>query len=81
MAELLAAAGVDLMLCGHTHGGQIWPFNLFVRLAYPHLAGVYRVGAMTQVVSRGAGFWGPPMRLFAPADIVRVRLRSGSDAA
>jgi len=71
-----AAAGVDLMLCGHTHGGQIWPFNLFVRLSYPHLAGVFRVGAMTLVVSRGAGFWGPPMRLFAPADIVRVTLRS-----
>ncbi len=70
-----AAAGVDLMLDGHTHGGQIWPFHLLVRRFYPHLAGVFRVGAMTQVVSRGAGRWGPPMRLLAPADIVRITLR------
>ncbi len=73
-----AAAGVDLMLNGHTHGGQIWPFHYLVRRAYPNLAGVFRVGEMTQVVSRGAGQWGPPMRLFAPSDIVLVTLRSQS---
>ena len=76
--DAAAAAGVGLMLSGHTHGGQIWPFNHVVRAAYPHLGGVYRVGSMTHVVSRGAGLWGPPMRLFAPADIVRVTLRSAS---
>jgi predicted MPP superfamily phosphohydrolase len=71
-----AEAGVDLMLNGHTHGGQIWPFHYLVHRAYPHLAGVYKVGGMTQIVSRGAGQWGPPMRLYAPAEIIHVTLRS-----
>ena len=66
------------MLNGHTHGGQIWPFNFLVARAYPHYAGVRTIGAMTQMVSRGAGLWGPPMRLFAPADVVRVTLRAAS---
>jgi uncharacterized protein len=74
--ERIAAAGVDLLLDGHTHGGQIWPFHYLVKRAYPHLAGVYRVGAMTQVVSRGSGQWGPPMRLFAPSEIIQITLRS-----
>jgi len=74
--EELATKGIGLLLNGHTHGGQIWPFTYLVRMAYPHDAGVYRVGEMTQVVSRGAGLWGPPMRLFAPADVVVVTLRS-----
>jgi len=74
--ERAAAAGVDVMLNGHTHGGQIWPFNFLVRKAYPHVAGVFQVGAMTQVVSRGTGQWGPPMRLFAPAEIYLITLRS-----
>jgi len=71
-----ADAGVDLMLNGHTHGGQIWPFHYLVRRAYPNIAGVYRVGEMTQIVSRGSGQWGPPMRLFSPAEIIRITLRS-----
>ncbi|MCU0302514.1 MAG: metallophosphoesterase [Thermoanaerobaculales bacterium] len=71
-----AAAGVDLMLNGHTHGGQIWPFHLLVRTTYPSLAGRYRHGSMTQLVSRGAGSWGPPMRLLAPSEILLVTLRS-----
>ncbi len=73
-----AAAGVGLMLCGHTHGGQLWPFHYLVRCDWPQVAGIFRVGAMTQVISRGAGRWGPPMRLFAPSDIVRITLRSPS---
>jgi predicted MPP superfamily phosphohydrolase len=77
MNEIAAArAGVGLLLNGHTHGGQIWPLHHLVRRFFPHLAGVFRVGAMTQVVSRGAGYWGPPMRLFAPPDIVKITLRS-----
>jgi predicted MPP superfamily phosphohydrolase len=76
-----AAAGVDLMLNGHTHGGQIWPFHVLVRREYPHLAGVFHVGDMTQVVSRGTGRWGPPMRLFAPAEVIRVTLRRRGDGA
>jgi predicted MPP superfamily phosphohydrolase len=72
--EQAAAAGVDLMLNGHTHGGQIWPFHIPVRLFYRHYAGIHRVGGMTQVVCRGTGHWGPPMRLLAPAEIVRVTI-------
>ena len=73
-----SAMHVDLQISGHTHGGQIWPFGYFVRLAIPFVAGLYRRGAAQLYVSRGAGFWGPPMRLFAPAEITEIRLRSGS---
>lgn len=69
-------AGVDLQLSGHTHGGQIWPFVFFVRLATPWVAGLYRAGAATLYVSRGTGFWGPPMRLGAPAEITEITLRA-----
>jgi predicted MPP superfamily phosphohydrolase len=70
-----AARGVDLQLSGHTHGGQIWPFNFLVRLAVPWVAGLHRLGASQLYVSRGSGFWGPPMRLFAPAEITELVLR------
>jgi predicted MPP superfamily phosphohydrolase len=76
----IAAAGVGLMLDGHTHGGQIWPSHYLVRRLFPHMAGVRKVGNMTQVVSRGAGRWGPPMRLFAPSEIYRITLRSPENA-
>jgi hypothetical protein len=69
---------VDLQLSGHTHGGQIWPFAYFVRLAIPFVAGLYRRGSAQLYVSRGTGFWGPPMRLLAPAEITDIRLRSGT---
>jgi predicted MPP superfamily phosphohydrolase len=71
--------GVDLQLSGHTHGGQIWPFNYFVRVAMPWVAGLYRRGRAQVYVSRGTGFWGPPMRLGAPAEITEIVLRSGRD--
>ena len=71
-----AAHDVDLQLSGHTHGGQIWPFNFVVRLAVPWVAGLHRVGASQLYVSRGSGFWGPPMRLFAPAEITEIVLTS-----
>ncbi len=74
--EATAAAGASLMLNGHTHGGQIWPVHYMVRRAYPHIAGVRKINGMTQVVSRGAGRWGAPMRLFAPSEIYRITLRS-----
>jgi len=74
------AAGVELQLSGHTHGGQIFPWSLLVRAAFPYLHGLYphRQGpAQGQVyVSCGAGFWGPPLRLGAPAEIARVVLTS-----
>jgi predicted MPP superfamily phosphohydrolase len=74
--ESTAAAGAGLMLNGHTHGGQIWPFHYMVRRAFPRIAGVHKVNGMTQVISRGAGRWGAPMRLFAPSEIYRITLRS-----
>jgi predicted MPP superfamily phosphohydrolase len=74
--QATAASGVGLMLNGHTHGGQIWPFHYMVLRAYPHIAGVHKVDNMTQVISRGAGRWGAPMRLFAPSEIYRITLRS-----
>jgi len=67
---------IDLQLSGHTHGGQIWPFAWFVRLAIPFVAGRYRRGDAELYVSRGTGFWGPPLRLFAPAEITEIVLRS-----
>jgi hypothetical protein len=73
--QAAAAAGVDLMLNGHTHGGQLWPFHYLVQHAYPHYAGTYRVGEMTQIVSRGSGQWGPPMRFLAPSEIYLITLR------
>jgi len=73
-AEQAARAGVGLMLSGHTHGGQIWPFGYLVKRFYPLLAGRYEVDAMTVIVCRGTGTWGPRMRLWRPGEIVRVRL-------
>lgn len=73
-----AASGVDLMLSGHTHNGQIWPFGYFVRLNYPLVEGRYALGDMTAIVSRGAGTWGPRMRLWKPGEIVRITLRSAA---
>lgn len=77
-----AAAGVGLMLSGHTHGGQIWPFGYIVRLTYPLLAGRYEVGGMTVIVCRGTGSWGARMRLWQRSEILRVTLHAvkGSDA-
>jgi predicted MPP superfamily phosphohydrolase len=70
-----AKRGVDLQLSGHTHGGQIWPFNYLVRIAVPYVAGLHRVGTSQLYVSRGSGFWGPPMRLLAPAEVTEIVLR------
>lgn len=73
--EDAARAGVGLQLSGHTHGGQIWPFGMLVPLAQPYVAGLHRHGDLTQIyVSQGTGFWGPPMRLGAPAEITKVVL-------
>ena len=69
-------AGVDLQISGHTHGGQIWPFNFLVRLDQPVVHGLSRHGERTQLyTSRGTGFWGPPFRVFAPSEITVLTLR------
>lgn len=73
--EEAAQLGVGLQLSGHTHGGQIWPFTHVVSLVQPYVAGLHRHGDHTQIyVSRGTGFWGPPMRLLAPAEITKIVL-------
>lgn len=72
------AAGVDLQLSGHTHGGQIWPFHLLVRADQGTLHGLTRPGDRTWLyTTRGSGFWGPPFRVFAPSEITVLTLRSG----
>ncbi|MGW4229860.1 metallophosphoesterase [Streptomyces sp. NPDC004980] len=70
------AHGVDLQLSGHTHGGQLWPGNLLAGLANPTVAGLERYGDTQLYVSRGAGAWGPPVRVGAPSDITVVELAS-----
>jgi hypothetical protein len=70
-----AKHGVGLQLSGHTHGGQIFPFGALVSLTQPYMAGLYRHDEKTQIyVSRGTGFWGPPMRLLAPAEVTKIVL-------
>ncbi|MFE3491498.1 metallophosphoesterase [Streptomyces sp. NPDC059169] len=68
--------GVDLQLSGHTHGGQLWPGNYLADLANPTVAGLERYGDTQLYVSRGAGAWGPPVRVGAPSDITVVELAS-----
>lgn len=68
-------ARADLMLCGHTHRGQIFPFNLLVRLQFRHVYGLFAEGASSLYVSSGAGCWGPRMRLGSRNEIVLVELR------
>ncbi len=72
--EQAAARGVDLQLSGHTHGGQMWPFHYAVRAVQPSLAGLSTVGGTQLYVTRGAGFWGPPVRVGAPPDITLLTL-------
>jgi len=77
LAEEAAANGVQLMLSGHTHAGQIWPFNYLVERFFPLLAGRYTVDGMPVLVCRGTGTWGPRMRLWLPGEIMKITLRSG----
>ncbi|HEY0699799.1 MAG TPA: metallophosphoesterase [Micromonospora sp.] len=75
------AAGVDLQLSGHTHGGQMWPFHYLVRLDQPVVQGLSRHGRTQLYTSRGTGFWGPPFRIFAPSEITLLTLRAGTATA
>jgi predicted MPP superfamily phosphohydrolase len=77
-AESAASAGFDLQLSGHTHGGQFWPWNLFVRFQQPFTAGLHRLNKLWVYTSRGTGYWGPPNRFGAPSEITLVRLIAGS---
>ncbi|MEU5864618.1 metallophosphoesterase [Nonomuraea sp. NPDC047529] len=74
--EQAAGFGVDLQLSGHTHGGQIMPFNLVVGLQQPVVSGLATIDGVQVYVTRGAGFWGPPVRVGAPPEITMLELRS-----
>ena len=76
MVSEAAARGVDLQLSGHTHGGQMWPFHYVVEMVQPSLAGLSTVDDTQLYVTRGAGFWGPPVRIGAPPDITVLTLES-----
>jgi len=71
-----AEAGFDLQISGHTHGGQFWPWPLLVGLVQPFVAGLHRYHATQIYVSRGTGYWGPPIRFGAPSEITLIRLVS-----
>jgi predicted MPP superfamily phosphohydrolase len=73
-AAAAEAAGFDLQLSGHTHGGQFLPWNFLVRLQQPFTAGLHRWRGMWVYTSRGTGYWGPPKRLGAPSEITLLRL-------
>jgi uncharacterized protein len=72
--ELADTLGVDLQLSGHTHGGQMVPWNFLVRLQQPFVAGLHKLARAQIYVSRGTGYWGPPMRVGAPAEITEIEL-------
>ncbi len=65
----------DAQFSGHTHGGQIFPFHVFVKKVCKYIAGQYRINDVELYVSRGAGQWGPMMRLFAPSEITKIELK------
>lgn len=67
-------AGFDVQISGHTHGGQFWPWNLFVRFFQPFTGGLHRLKNLWVYVSRGTGYWGPPNRFGVPSEITHIRL-------
>jgi predicted MPP superfamily phosphohydrolase len=73
-APAAAKAGFDLVLSGHTHGGQFFPWTEVIHLVEPYVVGWYRLGATRLYVSRGTGTWGPPLRLGAPTEITLLTL-------
>lgn len=72
--EMARAHGVDVMLSGHTHNGQIYPFTLLVRLAFPYINGLYEEAGKYLHVTPGTGTWGPPMRLGSRNQVTVLRL-------
>lgn len=76
-AEQASDLGVDLQVSGHTHGGQMWPINLLVPLQQPVLEGLGNVGDTAVYTTRGAGAWGPPMRVGASPEITILTLTQG----
>jgi predicted MPP superfamily phosphohydrolase len=77
-APAAAAAGFDLQISGHTHGGQFLPWNFFVRFQQPFTAGLHKLQKLWVYTSRGTGYWGPPKRFGAPSEITLLRLVPGT---
>ncbi|MEJ0003880.1 MAG: metallophosphoesterase [Pararobbsia sp.] len=77
-AAAAEGAGYTLQLSGHTHGGQFFPWNFFVRVQQPFTAGLNKMRSLWVYTSRGTGYWGPPKRLFAPSEITLIRLVPGT---
>ncbi|EDZ62166.1 metallophosphoesterase [Sulfurimonas gotlandica GD1] len=66
---------VDLILSGHTHGGQLYPFKFLVNLVQPYISGLHQHNENLQIyVNKGTGFWGPPMRLGASSEITDITI-------
>jgi predicted MPP superfamily phosphohydrolase len=76
VARDAARYGVDLQVSGHTHGGQMVPFNLLVKLQQPVVSGYGEVDGVPVYVTNGAGFWGPPVRVGAPPQVTLIELRT-----
>jgi hypothetical protein len=76
VARRAAKYGVDLQVSGHTHGGQMAPFNLLVKLQQPVVSGLGTVDGVPVFVTNGAGFWGPPVRVGAPPQVTVIDLRT-----
>jgi predicted MPP superfamily phosphohydrolase len=73
-----ARAGFQLQLSGHTHGGQFFPWSIFVRLAHRYAKDLHQYNGMWIYVNRGAGYWGPPLRFGVPSEITLLTLRTSS---
>jgi predicted MPP superfamily phosphohydrolase len=73
-APAAASAGFDLQISGHTHGGQFWPWNLFIHFFQPFTSGLHRLKDLWVYVNRGTGYWGPPNRFGVPSEITRICL-------
>ena len=73
--ELAAKAGIDLQLSGHTHRGQLFPFNFLASLAYQgNVYGLYQKDTFSLIVNGGLGTWGPPLRTSSRSEIVKIKL-------
>lgn len=74
LMETAAAHGAHVMLSGHTHNGQLWPFKYLVQRVFPYVYGLYRIDNMHVYVTSGVFYWGTPLRLFAPAELVFIEV-------
>jgi hypothetical protein len=76
-----ARVGFDLQISGHTHGGQFFPWNLAAALDQPFIAGLHKFHKLWIYVSKGTGYWGPPLRIGARSEITVITLRRAASNA